>query len=94
MIEELQKSYRKLLINKAEIENWEIIIDTDIDKKLYDLLIQTPINQKKQHKKINIEKLFFIVFGKNTLNNFIQNGWEKKEIYSKSISKTQKKKKK
>lgn len=93
MYKELRESYKKLLLNKAECEKWEITVTTENDKKISELLFQSPIQQKKQRKKISLESLTFIVFGRTSLDKLIENGLEERIIKKKETkSKTKNKK--
>lgn len=76
MLKENIEGYRMLLTNKCELEKWEIIIESEIDRKLYELLFGEPIKQKKQKKKMSMESLVYIVFGRNAINQLLNEGFK------------------
>lgn len=76
MILENKDAYRRIILSKAEMEHWEIIVESDTDKRLLDTLFDgKPIEQHKQGKKIGLEFIFIIVYGSNNLYDLLQNGF-------------------
>lgn len=92
MLKKLFEGYRTLLISKAEGENWKIVVETDTDKKLFDTFIQDEKLLPKGRKKISMESLVFIVFGKTNLEQVLKNGLEEYQKYEKPESENKKKK--
>lgn len=76
MYKENIPGYRKLLLGKCDVEKWEIIIESETDKKLYDMLFDEPIKQTKQRKKMSMESLVFIVFGRNAVDQLLSKGFD------------------
>lgn len=91
MLKNLFEGYRTLLISKAEGENWKITIDSDTDKKLFEIFIQDEKLLPKGRKKISMESLVFIVFGRTNMEQVLVNGLEEYQRYVKPEGETKKK---
>jgi hypothetical protein len=89
MILENKDSYKRIILSKAEMEHWEITVESDTDKRLLDILFDgKPIEQHKQGKKIGLEFLFLIVYGSNNLYDLLQNGFRTYEPHRNSKTKS------
>lgn len=76
MIEYNKDSYAKLLLSKSNMEHWEIIVETNNDKKLYEMFFGEFKKQKKLPKKMNMESLVYIVFGRRALEELLSKGFQ------------------
>lgn len=75
MILENKAFYKQLLIHKIESEHIEIIIESDTDQKLLNLILED-YKTKKQKKKLKMETLMYIVFGQQQINELLEKGFK------------------
>lgn len=87
MVESYKDIYKALLLDKAEKENWQITVESDSDAKLYEMLIGQPMKSKKQKKKMSMENVVFIVFGKPAVDELLNKGFKSLDIASKKPTK-------
>ena len=80
MYYEYKTAYRNLLVNKAEIEHWQIIVESERDKKLYDMFFDEPIKMPAQKKKMSMESMVFILFGNDVVNSLLNDGFKRIEL--------------
>lgn len=74
MIIEYKDKYRHLLLNKAEMENWEITIGSPNDEKLYDVFFDDTYKFPKRKKKMSLTNLTNIVFGPTNTGKLLSKG--------------------